>query len=248
MEKINFNTEIRYLPYADNLKRAFCGGIGALLFFFVVLPPALAVVFPGWAAIPWFPVAVSLFAQLGLGAATLSFLSGGRRLAEVLELNEWKSTYLTSGLRWGVIMLFITAGVQITFFNLAKWLFDFDLKGRNPVELLLGRLDWGGTMLLGMTALLVAPAVEEIFFRRVFFSFLAARSSWKAALAVTAAAFALTHASFVQLPGLIVLGIGFQLLYLRHGSLYPAIIAHATNNSIVMTIMICAKYYQPGGL
>ena len=105
-----------------------------------------------------------------------------------------------------------------------------------------------GIALLAVTAVLVAPVVEEIFFRRVFFGFMAPRISWIPALIVTAVSFGLIHADLKNLPGLIMLGVGFQLMYIWQKSLYPAIVMHMTNNIFAMTALVFTKYYMGGNV
>ncbi len=165
----------------------------------------------------------------------------------MLELNGWKNEYLKTGAMWGIVMLLIVAGIQGSFVQVGEW-FGFDMKTPGAIEQLILRMGWGGVIWLAITAILVAPVVEEIFFRRVMFGFLANWCSWKPAMVITSLGFALIHADFRQLPGLFVLGMGFQLICLRSGSLYPAIIMHAVNNFIAMTLLILAKYFQIGGL
>lgn len=247
MEKIIFNSEERCLPYGENLRRGFIGGSGALLFFFLMLPFALGALLPHCVSLPEFPVAVSLFSQLGLGAATLAFLYGGKPLAEVLELGDWKTAYLKIGIPAGILMILLTAGVQASYFEIAR-IFGYDMSGPNQVEQMILNMNVPGIALLAVTAVLVAPIVEEIFFRRVFFGFMAPRISWIPALIVTAVSFGLIHADLKNLPGLIMLGVGFQLMYIWQKSLYPAIVMHMTNNIFAMTALVFTKYYMGGNV
>jgi membrane protease YdiL (CAAX protease family) len=81
----------------------------------------------------------------------------------------------------------------------------------------------------------LAPLAEEIFFRGYFFTALRSwRGLWPAAL-VTGLVFGVIHAGSSDpafLVPLAALGMGLCLLYVRTGSLYPCIAAHALNNSI----------------
>jgi membrane protease YdiL (CAAX protease family) len=88
---------------------------------------------------------------------------------------------------------------------------------------------------------LLAPLVEEFFFRGFFFRALRNwRGFWPAALA-TGTVFGLIHwetsAVGVIVP-LAVLGFGLCLLYERTGSLYPCIAVHAVNNSIAFGVSV----------
>jgi membrane protease YdiL (CAAX protease family) len=81
----------------------------------------------------------------------------------------------------------------------------------------------------------VAPFAEEFFFRGYFFTAMRSwRGMWPAAI-ITGAVFGAIHAGSAD-PAFLVplgaLGTGLCLLYVRTGSLYPCVAAHALNNSI----------------
>lgn len=79
----------------------------------------------------------------------------------------------------------------------------------------------------------IAPIVEEFFFRGYFFSALRSwRGIWPAAL-ITGAVFGVIHAGSSEPAFLVPLGVfGFALclLYVKTRSLYPCIAVHAVNN------------------
>jgi membrane protease YdiL (CAAX protease family) len=86
-------------------------------------------------------------------------------------------------------------------------------------------------IMLALTAGL-APVCEEIAFRGYLQSALRARLSDRDALLVGATLFAALHLNPVSLPGLFLLGLLFGWLALRSGSVWPAAVAHGTNNAI----------------
>jgi len=102
-------------------------------------------------------------------------------------------------------------------------------------------------MLLFLFAVVLAPAYEELLFRRVFFGrFLVAGRPWLG-MAVSSLAFALIH----ELPGfsanpplamlqlwLIYGGMGaaFAWLYWRTGTLWAPFFAHALNNAVAIAV------------
>jgi hypothetical protein len=81
----------------------------------------------------------------------------------------------------------------------------------------------------------VAPIGEEFFFRGYFFTALRSwKGMWPAAL-ITGLVFGVIHAGSSDPAFLLPLGffgLALCLLYVRTGSLYPCIAAHAVNNSI----------------
>lgn len=84
---------------------------------------------------------------------------------------------------------------------------------------------------LALVAVAVVPAVcEEAFFRGVVFTSLCARRGPRAAVFGSAALFALAHFNPWHLPALLILGLFLALLVYWTHSVYPAILAHLSNN------------------
>ena len=93
------------------------------------------------------------------------------------------------------------------------------------------------TLALVASAVLVivlAPVVEEFFFRGFMYRALRTRMGVLAAAAVDGGLFGLIHATsgIDAVPILAVLGFAFCLVYERTGSLYPVIALHTFNNAI----------------
>ena len=87
-----------------------------------------------------------------------------------------------------------------------------------------------------LNALLIAgfvPLVEESICRGIGFALLAPFGD-RVAIAGTAVAFALAHGAVLDLPWVLVTGIGLGYLRARTGSLYPCIALHATVNGIAV--------------
>ena len=106
------------------------------------------------------------------------------------------------------------------------------------IEKILQTSDSASLFLICFGVIVLAPISEELIFRRFIFGFLAPRYGFIAALLLTSAAFALVHFSLYSLPALFLLGIAFQLIYLKFGSLYPAILMHAFSNAIAVSILL----------
>ncbi|OFW61425.1 MAG: hypothetical protein A2133_06240 [Actinobacteria bacterium RBG_16_64_13] len=83
----------------------------------------------------------------------------------------------------------------------------------------------------------VAPVVEETFFRGFVFAGLRARYDWRWAAAISAALFAAAHMELTFfIPGF-VLGYLFAYLYQRSDSVWPGVIIHAAMNAVAMTVV-----------
>jgi uncharacterized protein len=80
---------------------------------------------------------------------------------------------------------------------------------------------------------IVAPIVEELFFRGVLLPALAERFGDAAGIVGSSVIFALFHFEPVAMPGLLVVGLVFALLVHRTGRLGPAIVAHIAFNAVV---------------
>ena len=88
-----------------------------------------------------------------------------------------------------------------------------------------------------LLAVIIAPAVEETLFRGIIFG--SARTyfgKWTAA-ALSAALFSGLHFQIYGLFPRFVLGLVLAHLYERNRSLYPAMVFHALNNLIAMTLL-----------
>jgi hypothetical protein len=84
---------------------------------------------------------------------------------------------------------------------------------------------------------------EEIIFRRIIFSFLCPYTGALAAVVTTSFFFALIHQNLVHLPGLFILGILLQRLYIKYDSLYPAVFLHFLQNAVSMGMIIFLKSF-----
>ncbi len=88
----------------------------------------------------------------------------------------------------------------------------------------------------------VAPIVEEVVFRGLLYGWLEGRWGWRAALLVSALAFALAHyqwqaAGWERLAyaaAVLPLGLLFSWLRWRTNSLVPSVVAHMVNNSFAV--------------
>ncbi|MBE2317050.1 CPBP family intramembrane metalloprotease [Solirubrobacter sp. CPCC 204708] len=90
----------------------------------------------------------------------------------------------------------------------------------------------------GVTICLIAPIVEELFFRGFMFGALAQRLGPWWGMAITGVVFAVGHAPApaISLIALGVFGVGLCLLYWRTQSIVPCMALHALNNAITFGV------------
>ena len=97
----------------------------------------------------------------------------------------------------------------------------------------LGAEDTTATLIaVGVMVIVLAPLVEEFFFRGFFYTALRSRFGVIAAASIDGLVFGGIHAGtgFEAVPLLAMLGFMFCLVYERTGSLWPVIVLHALNN------------------
>lgn len=84
---------------------------------------------------------------------------------------------------------------------------------------------------------IIAPVVEELFFRGMLYPVLRRRWSPTAAIVVNGFLFALIHVMPILLPGLFLVGMVLAWVRERSGSVIPCIIIHALQNGTVLLIL-----------
>ena len=87
------------------------------------------------------------------------------------------------------------------------------------------------------TTVIVAPFVEETFFRGFVFAGLRSRYDWRWAAAISAALFAGAHLSLTFFIPAFLLGFAFAYLYQRSNSIWPGMAIHFVLNALAMTVL-----------
>lgn len=134
--------------------------------------------------------------------------------------------------------LYLSFSVNVLWGLVLRWL---GWPGQPDVRLLFG----SGPLGLGLafvSAGIVAPLAEEVFFRGFAFPPLRRRLGLWPAIIVNAALFTALHFTPTVFPPLFLLGVLFCLLYTHTGSLWPGIILHASVNtfSLLVTYLVPA--------
>jgi hypothetical protein len=120
------------------------------------------------------------------------------------------------------------------FFNLiySVILSQFGLQMQADLTPMLAELDSPWLLLFG--AVVVAPIVEEIFFRGFLFAGLRGRYGWQKAALLSAAFFAVVHLQPTAIVPIFLLGLIFAYLYERSGSIWPAVLMHVSSNALAL--------------
>lgn len=109
----------------------------------------------------------------------------------------------------------------------------FDLQVQPDIEVMFENTTFPFILLFG--GAVVAPFVEEIFFRGFVFAGLRNRWDWKKAAVVSAGLFALAHVLPTSVLPIFILGFIFAFLYQTSGSIWPSILMHMLTNSVALS-------------
>lgn len=181
----------------------------------------------------WF---TEVFLFLGVTAMMLRW--SGRDPVRYPDVDGGRLSLFAFGFLVGAVNLF-AVGLPLQFLSQQlvpqSWRETFDaanlFKNQAPLEL----------AVIAVGVAIAAPVCEEYFFRGVLLKGLATRRSQWRALGISAFLFSLFHLDPVGLLARTELGLVFGFLYLRTGSLWPGIAAHAANNSVSMAAYFLAR-------
>ena len=189
---------------------------------------------------PWWANAVGLLGLwIGFAAAiVLSTRLGG--------LGPWTGVWRVSSSDVGYLAL----GVACQFVIDIAYA-PFNLKNLNkPATHLFVTAHGPEFLLLALMTAVGAPVMEEWLFRGVLFRSFAAsferfgRRGLVAAVLASAALFGLAHAEWIQLPGLVALGVVLAVVVHRTGRLVPSIATHAGFNAVTLLALAAQRVHS----
>jgi membrane protease YdiL (CAAX protease family) len=167
---------------------------------------------------------------------SMCFVGKPGNLLKKLKMVDLHPSHISVSFVSSILILFAMANLMYVYHKLLTMM---GIKIERPmIEAILKSSDSSSLWLMCLGIIVLAPISEELIFRRFIFGFLAPRCGFLTAMMITAGLFAAIHLSIYSLPALFLLGIGFQLIYLKFGSLYPAILMHAFNNAIAVTLLL----------
>jgi len=134
--------------------------------------------------------------------------------------------YLTFlGLTIFLLTLFFSFGIDVFGFERQQSLFD------------IFGTDVYGLVIASFIALLIAPFVEEIFFRGFMLQTLVKKIGKVWGIIITTLIFAAVHFEFGSIMPLIILSLILSVLFIKTESIWPGIIFHIFNNSLAFTFL-----------
>ena len=106
-----------------------------------------------------------------------------------------------------------------------------------PAENLIDRVDGVGLLLMGLGVVIVAPIVEELYFRGLLLRTIERRWGIAVAVAGSSLFFGATHFQLLQLPGLTLAGLVFAMAVVRTGRIGVAIAVHVGFNATTFVLL-----------
>jgi len=207
-----------------------------------------------------YEVDIPVYLKTALGTSTppffmvaavtgVAYLAGKRRaFAGVCRLRNWKFYYIPEGAGLQLVFFIPLTLISLTMMQIVSklkqlypGLVNILLKSSNAVQHFALNSDWPSFACFAFAAVVIAPIGEEIIFRGVLFSFFRRHAGNTWATVCSAFIFAGCHLNFVQFIPLFMLGVIFQQLYIRHKSIYPAMIYHSINNSVAVAVLFALK-------
>ena len=140
----------------------------------------------------------------------------------------------------GTVIIIISSGIATALWRIVLLTFSIPFAENQYLMTLAGNCSRSEFLLLFALVVLVVPVAEELLFRRVLFAWLL---RWGNAVAWfgTAAIFAVVHLFLAGLPGLFVIGLGFQWLYIRRKNLSVSIVSHGLLNACALLSALLIK-------
>ena len=122
----------------------------------------------------------------------------------------------------------------------------FTVHEQEAVEVLRGTAGWGGRVLLGFAAILLAPLGEELLFRGILYPVLRQRGYRWLAWWGTSLFFAGIHLNLVSFVPLTILALCLTWLYDRTGNLLAPVAAHIAFNALNFAAFFLGQSFNPG--
>jgi membrane protease YdiL (CAAX protease family) len=216
---------------------------------------------PSGPPVPWTPrdVAAGLlvfvlwilfFVVMGLAGARLDLpVDAGLVIVfgeAILLLPAWYFTVHKYGASWADLGLrpfragavglgcgLMLASVLVNFVY-ATFLAQFGLQIQPELQQIFDGAAYPLVLLFG--GAVVAPVVEEIFFRGFVFTGLRGKWGWPKAALASAGLFALAHVVPTSFLPIFILGLIFAYLFQASGSIWPAILMHMLTNAVALLL------------
>ncbi|NJC97549.1 MAG: hypothetical protein C3F07_15365 [Anaerolineales bacterium] len=219
-------------------------------------------------SVPWKPIdnwiGVVLLVLLDVALLFYSALAGGTQLAQSAGLILVQLAYLLplvlifayrrvnpkslglGGFDWGTLALGIgllfVSYILILIHNSLLLLLGVEVQGEKILTIFESLESPVWFMIVGV---ILAPIVEELFFRGFLFQGFRQRHGWVKGMLISAAIFAVGHLDPASLIPTFILGALLAYMYQRSNSVWPGVILHVMVNALGLCAAYIATQY-PG--
>lgn len=214
-----------------------------LLSFLIFIPSVIALVFITYAI-----SGIDPFSSLPTSITLLSLFHIILLSFTLIYIKRRGGSFKSLGLRRigrRIIILGIASGLIIVVANISITILLQPVTGASPIQEEIYKLISrpGMQIAIAIFSILLAPFVEEVYFRG--FSYQAFRKSWgvKAAIPLCSIFFSILHMDPWSIPNTFIAGLILTILYEKTGSLNATVIAHSINN--LSAILIYLLTYTP---
>jgi membrane protease YdiL (CAAX protease family) len=198
------------------------------------------VFFVGWISVVVLISEISRLTSFPIDPSVVVVLGTALLLVPVwfLSIRKYNTSWVDLGLRpFKPAAVGIGCGLMLAslLFNMAfaALLALFNLKIQPDVAIMFSNTQFPLVLMFG--GALVAPFVEEVFFRGFVFTGLQHRWGWKTAAVVSSGLFAVAHIVPTSIIPIFILGLIFAYLYRVSNSIWPAILMHMLTNTVALS-------------
>lgn len=142
------------------------------------------------------------------------------------------------------ILVTLAAGLSFAFtdFLLTPLLYYIKPESLDNYQETMSSLEQGGTLLLIVMVVIVAPLIEEIVFRGLVFDELERKTSISLTILIQGLLFGLIHMNLLQGVSAAISGVYYALLLIWTGSIWAPILAHGVTN--LLAIITTTEFFQ----
>ena len=177
---------------------------------------------------------------LGTALQTFFMLAGSfflaaryGRAAQVLGWTKPRWRFVAQGVRAGIFLFILVSATGI----LEQMFSRVTPPPQEFTAVLLAASSPAERVAAVLAAVILAPMGEETLFRGVLYRALAGRLGAGAGIIMSALIFGAMHLDLYRLLPLAVGGAGLAFMVRRSGSLWPAVVAHATWNGLMLALV-----------
>ena len=162
------------------------------------------------------------------------------KIKDKFQLINWNNKYLLLPPVAEAILLPATFLSVFIFQNILDML---NIKATpQDFQVMLLHCDTNSFILLSIAAIVVAPIIEEIIFRKLLYDYLSLKFGFVLSAFVVGILFAGVHFALLQFPALFIMSIILQLTYKKFNSIYPCILIHSFHNSTSIFFISLVKF------